>query len=121
MVDVTPELNVQEYTIMSRFYPEDTYIDAEQISELSARESLQLTDSSLVYATRVFSNGTIQPTIEIFENGTEIQYVNVIYKASFEAGLMVLNQRIIIIEAPIGINDISLTVSYPKNNAIKPN
>ena len=119
--EVTPEVELQEYTIMSGFYPEDAYLDPKQISEFSAKEGLRLNENALVYATRILPDGTYQPTISHRQDGYGPLLINVIYDASTGAGVAVLNQRILVIEPSNRSEGVSLIISYPRGNAVKPN
>ncbi|MBF9041343.1 MAG: hypothetical protein ACO2ZE_12890 [Pseudohongiellaceae bacterium] len=106
---------------MSGFYPEDVYLDSAQIRELSANEDLRLDENALVYATRILPDGTYQPTISHRQDGYGPLLINVIYDASAGAGVAVLNQRILVIESSNRSEGVSLFISYPRDNAIKPN
>ena len=119
--EVTPEVELQEYTIMSGFYPEDAYLDPKQISEFSAKEGLRLNENALVYATRILPDGTYQPTISRRQDAYGPLLINVVYDASAGAGVAVLNQRILVIESSNRSEGVSLIISYPRGNAVKPN
>ena len=119
--EVTPEVELQEYTIMSGFYPEDAYLDPTQISEFSAKEGLRLNENALVYATRIFPDGTYQPTISNRQDSYGPLLINVIYDGSAGAGLAVLNQRILVIEPSNSSGGVSLIISYPRGNSVKQN
>ena len=106
---------------MSGFYPEDAYLDPVQIRELSAKQDLRFDENALVYATRILPDGTYQPTISNRQDSYGPLLINVIYDASAGAGVAVLNQRILVIEPSNRSEGVSLIISYPRGNGVKPN
>ena len=103
---------VREYLITSEFYQEDTVLSEEQARAFSEREEVDIAATSILYATRVFNNGSYQPEILQNQDSNGSVNVDVSYARSERISTMVLNQRILVIDGfgtPSGLN---LRVSY---------
>lgn len=109
---------MREHLITSGFYPEDTILSTEQAREFSEQEQVEIAATSVLYATKVFNDGSYQPEISqnLDNNGAVDVYVS--YARSERISTMVLNQRILVIDGFGTPNGLNLRVSY-QNLTIK--
>lgn len=103
---------VREYLITSEFYPEDTVLSEEQARTFSEREEVDIAAASILYATRVFNDGSYQPEILQNLDGNGSVNVDVSYTRSERISTMVLNQRILVINGSGTPSGLNVRVSY---------
>lgn len=103
---------VQEYLITSEFYPEDTVLSEEQARAFSEREEVDIVATSILYATRVFNDGSYQPAVFQNQDSNGSVNVDVSYTRSERISTMVLNQRILVIDVLGTDSGLNVRVSY---------
>lgn len=103
---------VREYLITSEFYPEDTVLSEEQARAFSESEEVDIAATSILYATRVFNDGSYQPAVFQNQDSNGSVNVDVSYTRSERISTMVLNQRILVIDGFGTDSGLNVRVSY---------